>query len=203
MPAPPRNGGAEHQADRNLGEISSVYAAAHCAATHPSPREIFRARCEARALLFADGYLDLHSAVDVLQADAVASGLVRAIGQDAVQAEMARAFADIPRHVEWVPDDADIDVDSDTDTHLADIPCPRDYRLVSRGGVASAAELQRDYEAALARERSLYGPAQSTIDAFWYVVRLNEPDRLKAFLSRRSSEERAQLLSLLEAWQWD
>jgi hypothetical protein len=56
------------------------------------PAEIFRARCEARALLFATGELDLHEAVDVLQADAVANGLVRQIGQDAVQAILRDAF---------------------------------------------------------------------------------------------------------------
>jgi hypothetical protein len=54
---------------------------------------VFRARCEARALLFATGELDLHEAVDGLQFDAVANGLVDEIGQDAVQRIMADAFA--------------------------------------------------------------------------------------------------------------
>jgi hypothetical protein len=48
--------------------------------------------CEARAYLWAACEFDLHEAVDVLQADAVASGLVAEIGQDAVQAIMAEAF---------------------------------------------------------------------------------------------------------------
>jgi hypothetical protein len=52
----------------------------------------FTARAEARALLVASGELDLHEAVDGLQAAAVASGLVHEIGQDAVQAIMADAF---------------------------------------------------------------------------------------------------------------
>jgi hypothetical protein len=56
------------------------------------PTEIFRVRCEARALLYAHGELDLHDAVDGLQADAVASGLVDAIGQDAIQRIMSDAF---------------------------------------------------------------------------------------------------------------
>ena len=30
-----------------------------------------------------------------------------------------------------------------------------------------------------------YRTPQSTIDAFWYLVRLNEPDRLKAWLEAR------------------
>ena len=30
-----------------------------------------------------------------------------------------------------------------------------------------------------------YQTAQSTIDAFWYLVQINEPDRLKAWLEAR------------------
>jgi hypothetical protein len=55
--------------------------------------EVFRARCEARAILYAACDLDLHAAVDVLQADAETSGLIAEIGQDAVQAIMAEVFA--------------------------------------------------------------------------------------------------------------
>jgi hypothetical protein len=54
--------------------------------------DVFRARCEAKAWLVAEGELTLHEAVDELQASAVASGLVAAIGQDAVQHFMAIAF---------------------------------------------------------------------------------------------------------------
>jgi len=60
----------------------------------PSPDRlaVFRARAEARALLFAAGELDLHDAVDGLQSYAETSGLVREIGQDEVQRIMAQAF---------------------------------------------------------------------------------------------------------------
>ena len=54
---------------------------------------IFEARTEARAILFAATEFDLHEAVDVLQADAVTSGLVDQIGQDAVQVMISDAFA--------------------------------------------------------------------------------------------------------------
>ena len=57
----------------------------------------FTARCEARALLFATGDLELIEAVDALQLSAVESGLVAEIGQDAVQAIMADAFAIVRR----------------------------------------------------------------------------------------------------------
>jgi hypothetical protein len=57
------------------------------------PVEVFIARAEARAHLFGYGMLDLHEAVDVLQADGEASGLVNQIGQDAVQSILSAAFA--------------------------------------------------------------------------------------------------------------
>lgn len=62
--------------------------------THPSPLEVFEARCEVRALLYAVGEITLHDAVDELQAAAIDTGVVAEIGQDAVQAIMAAAFAE-------------------------------------------------------------------------------------------------------------
>ena len=59
--------------------------------------DVFRARCEAKALLVAVGELTLHEAVDELQVSAVASGLVAEIGQDAAQRIMAIAFKTVPR----------------------------------------------------------------------------------------------------------
>jgi hypothetical protein len=64
-----------------------------------TPAELFQARCEARALLYATGELTLHDAVDALQAAAIACGLVASIGQEAVQAIMAVAFREAGRHV--------------------------------------------------------------------------------------------------------
>jgi hypothetical protein len=59
------------------------------------PVTVFRARCEARAYLYAQGEFDLHSAVDLQ-----AGTLVDAIGQDAVQGIIARAFRPV-RECEW------------------------------------------------------------------------------------------------------
>ena len=42
-----------------------------------------------------------------------------------------------------------------------------------------------------------YRPARSTIDAFWYLVRLKEPDRLVAWLEDHP-REKSYLLKLLE-----
>jgi hypothetical protein len=60
---------------------------------------VFHARAEARALLWYAGEYTLHEAVDVLQADALKSGLVAKLGQDRVQAILAAAFDTIPREV--------------------------------------------------------------------------------------------------------
>ena len=55
----------------------------------------FRLRCEARALLVAEGVLDFQTAVDELQISAVKSSIIDVVGQDAVQAIMATAFAKV------------------------------------------------------------------------------------------------------------
>jgi tRNA A22 N-methylase len=56
------------------------------------PLAVFKARAEARAILWAACEIDLHEAVDVLQADAVSTGLVAGLGQDAMQRILADAF---------------------------------------------------------------------------------------------------------------
>src|SRR5262245_43772838 len=65
------------------------------------PVEVFCLRCRSRAKLWYTGEIDLHTAVDELQHAAEASGLIAAIGQDAVQSLMVEAFAplhdDLPR----------------------------------------------------------------------------------------------------------
>jgi hypothetical protein len=76
------------------------------------PLAVFEARCWARAHLWSEGELDLHEAVDKLQADAERNGLVASVGQHRVQEIMAAAFAvvqrpdivDIAEKLEIVPD---------------------------------------------------------------------------------------------------
>jgi hypothetical protein len=63
----------------------------------PPAIDVFRERCQARAILVEACALERHAAVDELQEAAVASGLVDEIGQDAVQKMMANAFAILPR----------------------------------------------------------------------------------------------------------
>jgi hypothetical protein len=58
-----------------------------------SPIEVFRERCEARAMLVGHGLHSLQDSVDVLQAAAEAQGLVAQFGQDAIQEILAESFA--------------------------------------------------------------------------------------------------------------
>ncbi len=53
---------------------------------------IFRERCDARALMVAEGMLDLLDAVDQLQQAAVDQELVNHFGQDEIQQVMSDAF---------------------------------------------------------------------------------------------------------------
>jgi hypothetical protein len=47
----------------------------------------------------------------------------------------------------------------------------RDYRLVSKDGVASASELQRDQDAMMRRHREENGAAELTVDALMFALR--------------------------------
>jgi hypothetical protein len=58
--------------------------AAEPVSASPSLLDVFRARCEARALLVREYEMELHDAVDGLQLAAEAYELVHALGQDAV-----------------------------------------------------------------------------------------------------------------------
>ena len=144
----------------------------------------FTARAEARALLVASGELDLHEAVDGLQAAAVASGLVHEIGQDAVQAIMAAAFEPVPS----VPTEED--AEAPPKPELADIP------LIATHGVPRAAAFQREYELRIKRQCERFGPAKSMADASEYLARTNS-QRLKAWLLEHSPAERAAIVSHL------
>jgi hypothetical protein len=61
----------------------------------PTPRQVFQARAEARAVLWQAGELDLHEAVDELQSFAVGSSLVAQVGQDELQRIIATTFAEV------------------------------------------------------------------------------------------------------------
>lgn len=72
--------------------LTSVNFAGTAVAIRPDPLAVFRLRAWARGYLWTVFELDLHEAVDVLQAEAECNGLVSRIGADGVQAILADAF---------------------------------------------------------------------------------------------------------------
>jgi hypothetical protein len=66
-------------------------------------RETFRARAEARALLWEAGEISLHDAVDELWRAAERDGLVKEFGADDVQAFLAEIFTPLEREPEILP----------------------------------------------------------------------------------------------------
>ena len=69
-------------------------------------------------------------------------------------------------------------------------PDPEPIPIVAIHGVASAAALQRAYEASIQRQRELYGPAKSTLDAADYLIDGKRPiSELRAWLNGRSARD--------------
>jgi hypothetical protein len=62
-------------------------------ARQPSAISVFRERAEARAMLVANGMMDLQAAVDGMQELAASTELVLDYGQDEVQRILSEAFA--------------------------------------------------------------------------------------------------------------
>lgn len=129
--------------------------------------EDFRDCADVHAWFHGNGWITLQVAVDNLQTLAERWGLVDELGQDAVQDEMSRAFA-----------------------FLDEPQLQTDY----------AARIVRQWEMADPRDRwswtgeappppqpevpkPSYRTPQSTIDAFLYVVRLDDSDYLANWLS--------------------
>jgi hypothetical protein len=156
--------------------------------------EVFSARCEACALLIVNNQLSLRDAVDDLQAYAVQSGLVDVIGQDEAQAIMSCAFCALDFLPEAAEDPGAADI-----VRRWELADPRDaWRHTGeapplpqvRSGPLQPARLQAQP----------YRTPQSTIDAFWYVTRLDDPEYLKRWLSQHPRDV-ALLQKLWEAKQ--
>jgi hypothetical protein len=162
---------------------------------HPDIVEAFEIRSWARAYLAVVGLMDFHEAVDSLQELAVGNGLVDRLGQDGVQDLMASQFEAVRSTFCGQPaaeEEACAD-DLPPAIQIESKPMADSYRLVARDGVASAAELQRDYERATRRERADHGLAPSTLDAFKYLLAQNDLERIRSWLARRAPDECAQL----------
>jgi hypothetical protein len=147
----------------------------------PVTPEAFATRCEHRALLYTRGHLSLHDAVDELQNHAEASGLLDYIGQDAVQEIMGKAFVAIDLLPELDQDELAEACEAEIMLRTADmarqweLADPRDrWRHTGGRRLIAHAELTA---------REPYKVPQSTIDAFRYVLRLDDPEYLKNWLA--------------------
>jgi hypothetical protein len=140
--------------------------------------EIFRERCEVRAILYEAGELELHEAVDVLQADAERTGLVEAIGQDAVQAIMAAAFSGEQSTSSFSPEEIS------------------EARL--RAALASLTPEQRDdiaFKPTLKKEATdRPAAAKSTLRAADYLLKQNDPERMRRWMDKHTAAERAAII---------
>jgi hypothetical protein len=139
-------------------------------------RDFFVDVCESRAHLFANGVLTLHEAVDEVQAIAVRTGLVEMIGQDEVQEIMVGAAPLAPDLAEAC--EAEIMLRAGDLVRRWELDDPRD-RWRHTGEPPPAAHPR----AAPLRVPS--APAQSTIDAFFYLAQQQDAERLSRWLAAR------------------
>jgi hypothetical protein len=177
-------------------------------AAQPSTVEVFVARAEARAMLWAAGELDLHTAVDELWAAAVRDGLVDRLGADEVQRLLADAFAplrtDLPCHEDVVPDligedetqdDVDIANVSQNSTDDDYEGLPRTFAKLCR----EADEKQARKSEPTARARRLLDDvAPATLRAANFLIQQKDPARLRAWFAKHTAAERAAILRYLE-----
>lgn len=148
-------------------------------------RQFFERVCESRADLYADGVLTLHEAVDELQAIATLTGLVEAIGQDAVQ--------EIISSPPLVPDlayETEIMLRAAELVRRWEMEDPRDrWKHTGEPKPGTRPEVKK---------RGRYAPPQSIVDAFLDVAALDDVARLKAWLDDHPKDAPA-LLKLLES----
>jgi hypothetical protein len=175
--------------------------------------EMFRARCEESA---ARVELTLQDAVDALQDVAIGYGLVDTIGQDTVQGIMGLAFAVV--HVPVRRAEAAMQYESAKlakerrSNETEDYDTGRFWRLCREADERQAKQPRKaDHDLPVGWEAmpvgelwhrlndpERHGVAKSTLDAAVYLVKQNDPERLRAWLAYRSAEECAAIWNHLE-----
>jgi hypothetical protein len=167
------------------------------------PGAVFVARAEARALLWASGEIDLHTAIDELWADAVRDGLVAKLGVDEVQRLLSDAFApvrdDLPRadtDETNVPDENNTStVEDSTFAAACRKADEKQFRKPRDPRIERARTLMDDdvsHERAW-REFGTRAPGDVPIATLYtaeFLVQQNDPQRFKAWLARHSHAER-------------
>ena len=167
----------------------------------PAPiEEVFRARCDALAVLHVNDQIALCDAVDQLQAFAEQSGLVDAVGQDMTQDILAAAFCavDFALDDEAEADEAELFGDAAAIVRRWELADPRDrWQHV---GEAPPPDRVRNSAigARLAITATRHRTPQATRDAFQYVAHQGDLAHLKAWL-RDHRRDAPYLLDMLES----
>ncbi|MEK9281188.1 hypothetical protein MTR72_16460 [Bradyrhizobium sp. ISRA442] len=125
--------------------------------------------CGQQAWFFSEGWIDLHTAVDNLQRLAELWGLIEEVGQDAIQALMADAFAPMPELPSGYAAQLLMRFELDDE---------RD-RWKWTGELPPKPEPQTELP-----PRKPYQTPQSTIDAFLHVARSESTEYLTDWLTR-------------------
>jgi hypothetical protein len=193
-------------------------AAAHKPAARPSALAIFTARCEARALLWAVGEIDLHPAIDELWAAAVRDGLVRELGADRVQRILADTFAPVRVDLSSAnaeSDDAIVNAGNGADSANAeptdngstfDAACRKADEKQARKPpdphLEKLRELMADEVSLESAWRQVSRPLGVPIATLWtaeYLVQQGDTERFRRWLERHSAEQRIAIRKHLEA----
>jgi hypothetical protein len=159
-----------------------------------SPAEIFADHCAARAMRVVEGILSLREATDEMQGYAKLSGLIDRIGQDEVQTIMSNAFAMAEAEADEF--EREMTVRAANLVRQWEMADPRDAWRHTGEAPPPAAVRNSDISEKRA-PIATYRTPQSTIDAFWHVVGLCNPERLTAWLDDHP-QDAPFLLKLLE-----
>jgi len=187
-----------------FGAPPDVSAPSDLPADLANPKEVFAARCEARALLHISGELSLHDAIDELQTYAEASGLLDRIGQDEVQRIMGIAFTAVDLLPDPDQDELEAACEHEIMLRAADmlrqweLADPRDSWRHTGEAPPPAAVRNSDVGGNPERAPRPYCPAASTVAAFRLVAAAGDVQRLKAWLADRPKDAPL-LLALLES----
>jgi hypothetical protein len=171
-------------------------------ATRVDPLKVFIARAEARAQLWFNDEIDLHTAVDELWASAVRDGLVDKLGADEVQKLLADSFAplrtDLPRDEDVVPDLIEDEIQAEIITSESN---DDDYEGLSKSFAAAC----RKADEKARQQRALEHPApyrvpKATLDAAEYLLRLGDLEQWTKWFDHRDVQERRTILEHLEQY---
>lgn len=157
-------------------------------AEHPGKLD-FAALCASRSQMLVDGDLLVCEAVDELQAVAERTGLIAAIGQDAVQDIMGEAIA--MAHLAPEPDAdalAGLDEALEIEIALRTAETVRDWELSdARDRWRHTGERRPIIRTGQPRREPYASPA-STIAAFWHVQRNESPGYLARWLANHPAD---------------